>query len=1302
MFFANISFAQRYDCRIVDDNWQSIRVAFDIPQPQINSVNYNGSEFSSVTIDGFIPSSEDGAPCLPIFSRLIEVPQCDGFEVRVSETEYDTISLSGNIIMPVQPSRSKSDTAKHPLVIDKKIYASDLFYGLSTAVVEKVGIARDRHLARFQFSPVRYNPMTGKLIVCRHAVVTVIYRNADESASMELFRRYYSPHFASGALVMNSLYPKSVSTAAPIRYLIVAHSSFNGQLNGFVEWKRRKGFITDIVYTGSTGVGTTTTSIAAYIKSQYTNATAANPAPTYLLIVGDHEQIPAFTGTTDADHITDLYYISWTSGDNIPDCYCGRFSAQDIAQLTPQIQKTLMYEQYTFADPSFLDRAVLIAGVDGGSSGDYGYTHADPAMDYAATHYVNSTNGFTQVMYYKNNTSIQPTAPGVSIASNSTSSSVIRGYYNQGAGWINYSAHGSATSWGNPSLTTTNVSSMTNSQKFGLMIGNCCLTNKFQVTSCLGEALLRKNNYCGAVGYIGGSNSTYWNEDFYWAVGLRSGIGATMSMAYNSTQLGAYDRLCHTHNEAYSQWAMSQASVMFVGNMAVQSSSSSRKLYYWEIYHLMGDPSVMPYLTQAPMMTVSTPTIITLGTSSIGIVAAPYAYIALTEANNHTLVVATYADANGNATLNLPTSLSVGSYELAASAQQYQTSFTPISVIQPSGKYPTVLKITPNDNIEAGMETETEVYVCNLGDSTAYNVTVTLTPADTNAIVFRLPNSQLSVCSTPLYFDSIPAGDTIIVMCRLSVDRNVVDGTVIPIVSMSSCTGLTQPIEGGQTISIVAPVITIDLSHSDMSVVPGGDATITAVVTNSGHAPLRASKMTLTSTTRQLTVGSSVSETTEPFTLAQGANASYSFSLHAGSQIPVGVVIPLTLSLSHFDSSSVEHIDIFVGENPLETFENNTFHTAGWSQGTYPWTITNSGAYDGTYCLRSIGSLTHSQTAETSVAISLTSADSVSFYYKVSSEANYDKFHFYIDNNELIVESGDGNWTRAAFLVPTGNHTLKFTYSKDVSVSNNSDCAFIDNIEFPHQTRNVVFSRIDLCAGDDYSIGGNTINTSEPIDSSIVLPGTHAASTVQIIDYSVHPTFITEQELVGCDTIIWLDHNYTSTTDANHLFESVYGCDSLVMCHLVVNHSAHETLIDTSYADSYQWNGETYTESGEYEQQFETTEGCDSIVTLLLTMLDTNHLSINTEYFAQNNQQLLYPNPSHGIINFRCPVNEVAIYDTKGRRIEGVSTPKIVTSAATTPKVQRLDLSHLPEGIYLIRIVSDEGNVSTHRVILKR
>ena len=1287
---ANISMAQRDSYRLLNDSWQSMEIEFNIADLQTASVNIGGTDFNSVSIEGFIHSSEEGEPCLPVFSRLIEVPQCNGFDVRMSEMEYDTIVLSGSQLMPAQPSRSKSDTTKQSLVINKKLYGTDAFYSLEPAMVEAVGIARDRHIARLQFSPVKYNPVSKKLIVCRHAVVTIYYRNADEEASMNLFNRYYSPHFASGALAINNLYPKSVANAAPIRYLIVAHSSFNGQLNNFIEWKRRKGFITDIVYTGSTNIGTTTTSIASYIQDQYTNATPSNPAPTYLLIVGDHEQVPAFEGTTSSSHITDLYYTTWTTGDNIPDCYCGRFSAQNLSELTPQIQKTLMYEQYTFADPSFLDRAVLVAGVDGGSNGDFGYTHADPAMDYAATHYINSTNGFTQVMYFKNNTSIVPAAQGITIGSSASSNSAtVRNYYNQGAGWINYSAHGSATSWGTPNFTTSHVASMTNSQKFGLMIGNCCQSNDFEYTNCFGESLLRKGDYCGAVGYIGGSNSTYWNEDFYWAIGLRSSIGPNMSMSYDAANLGAYDRLCHTHGEAYNQWAMTQASVMMVGNMAVESSTSSRKLYYWEIYHLMGDPSVMPYLTQAPTMGLYAPTVYAIGNNSMTVTAAPYAYIALTEENSHTLVAAAFADANGSASLSIPTSLTPGNYELVASAQQYQTTFTQVTMVIPSEVFPIVLDVTPSTNLEAGSENEAEIIISNFGDSTAYDVTVTLAvQSDTLDSSVTPP---LIFTPSTFTFDSIMAGDTIVVNCQITVDSTLADGTYVNVLSSAICSGLSQPIVGVKMFSVTAPVISVDISQNSLCITPNGDNDFVVVVSNHGHAPLRANRMTLASTTRLLSVDFSNAETTVPFTVEPDASATFSFALHADSQLPNGISIPMTISHSPCRNLTETQFEIYIGNSYIENFEGNTYHINSWTQGIYPWAITTDGVYDGSYALRSNESLTHNQTAEFSTTVSLSTTDSVSFYYKVSSEANYDKFHFYIDNSEMLVESGDVDWTHAVFPIPVGTHTLKFTYSKDGSVNRDNDCAWIDNIILPHQTRDVVFEHADFCVGGSDTIGGTAINTTEPIDSSIVLLGAHAYSTIQIIDYSVHPTYSVEQQLVACDSLTWVDMVYTSDADASHIFQSVAGCDSIVFCNIIVNHSVADTINDTTYADSYQWNSETYTETGSYIQWFNTYQGCDSIITLLLTIIDTNRLSVfGTQNQTTTNAVTVYPNPTRGTLFFDRPVRETAVYDAAGQR-------RLYSHGFS----RSIDISALPDGVYIIFLKNDTGT-DVHKVILKR
>lgn len=136
-------------------------------------------------------------------------------------------------------------------------------------------------------------------------------------------------------------------------------------------------------------------------------------------------------------------------------------------------------------------------------------------------------------------------------------------------------------------MSISDIKSYNNYGKYPLVIGNCCLTGSFQVSECFGEAWLRAENK-GAIGYIGGSNSTYWDEDLWWGNGAYTIAHPNSSGAApqkENTGTGCYDFL-------FTKQA-SNAAIMKIGNLAVQEAGASRAKYYWEVYHLFGDPSVI-------------------------------------------------------------------------------------------------------------------------------------------------------------------------------------------------------------------------------------------------------------------------------------------------------------------------------------------------------------------------------------------------------------------------------------------------------------------------------------------------------------------------------------------------------------------------------------------------------------------------------------------------------------------------------------------------------------------------------------
>ena len=76
----------------------------------------------------------------------------------------------------------------------------------------------------------------------------------------------------------------------------------------------------------------------------------------------------------------------------------------------------------------------------------------------------------------------------------------------------------------------------------------------------------------GAVGHIGASNNTYWDEDYWWSVGNTSNITANNG-TYSGTGLGAYDSWMHENGEHEDDWFITQAQILHAGNLAVTERS---------------------------------------------------------------------------------------------------------------------------------------------------------------------------------------------------------------------------------------------------------------------------------------------------------------------------------------------------------------------------------------------------------------------------------------------------------------------------------------------------------------------------------------------------------------------------------------------------------------------------------------------------------------------------------------------------------------------------------------------------------
>lgn len=559
----------------------TIRMTCSIDKMNSWDVETPKGEFTVLHAPNFYFGGAYGAPQLPVLTKLVQIPV--GAEFKIDVKSYDTAEYDlakfgiTNRIYPRQPSAPK-DGSQVPFVYEKSAYISKGFGGMPLTSIEEVGFLRQMRLVHVAVSPIKYDPVSNKIVVYNNVDFEIVLTGADMAKTRAMHASLSTPAFAwAEEMVVVPQALRFGRNTAPQSYVIVTHPMFKDAIAPFAAWKAEKGFKVDVVTTDQFGTGAALTEgLKKYLHDRYNNPTADKPAPSYVLFVGDHEQIPAFKGQT-GSHITELYYVAVTPGDFLPDMLTGRFSAQTLDQLTPQIEKTMEYEKAQFADPSFLNDAVLIAGWDSGWAKSHGWPH----INYAEKYYFNAGHGFKTVNKYLSAGSQQNVAS-------------IQAAIAKGACYVNYTAHGSSTSWADPGMSISDINKLGNKGKYPFVIGNCCLTSKFEVGTCFGEAWLRAKD-AGAIGYVGGTNSTYWDEDFWWGIGLHSIVKPNdqgVPPLKENTGPGAIDALFEGNG-------VSNAAFFVAGNLAVESSTSSRKQYYWEVYHLMGDPSLKTYMGQS-------------------------------------------------------------------------------------------------------------------------------------------------------------------------------------------------------------------------------------------------------------------------------------------------------------------------------------------------------------------------------------------------------------------------------------------------------------------------------------------------------------------------------------------------------------------------------------------------------------------------------------------------------------------------------------------------------------------------------
>ncbi|MFM2207400.1 MAG: Gingipain precursor [Bacteroidota bacterium] len=420
--------------------------------------------------------AEAGLPDLPVASVSLIVPEDIDMAAEVisaSVREYQDILVApsrGNLYRTQDPS---TVPYLYSEAYDRPDSRENDFAELRTPFV-----LRDFTGQTVTFRPFRYDPLEGRLSVCFAATVRI--RPAAKNTGSEIrlpasvdetFSHIYSRRF------INYDHLNYAPLSEEGNMLIVADSAFMSLLRPFAAWKNRTGLRTEMVSIDA--VGRSSAALKSFVESYY-----QSNGLTFLLLVGDHAQIPAFNSTSGP---SDPSYGYLSGNDSYAEVIVGRFSANDSAELMTQIERTLRYEQYSDTAASWLGRAVCIASDQGpGDDNEMDYVHARlMRQDLLAYTYTDADE------LYDGDQGGADSAGSPSVAD-------LVAAMDNGRGLITYTGHGSSGGFVTTGFGISDIPGLHNADRLPFIWSVACVNGNFIGGTCLAEGLLRSTDSTGS------------------------------------------------------------------------------------------------------------------------------------------------------------------------------------------------------------------------------------------------------------------------------------------------------------------------------------------------------------------------------------------------------------------------------------------------------------------------------------------------------------------------------------------------------------------------------------------------------------------------------------------------------------------------------------------------------------------------------------------------------------------------------------------------------------------------------------
>ncbi len=528
---------------------------FDLGEYDISEVTHDGITYSNIEFGSSIYTKLKGFAQLPYISATVQLAAEKNVTLEIIEGEYEEYSLE----YPMLPSRGVIYRDQDPSTVPYEISPSSLrdeWYPQNLANNTSPFIIKDIRGTTVYVYPFRYNAVKQVLRVYKNVTVQLV---ENETTSVNPLETTPETVLREMDGIYKSLfinYEQSKDDLTIGEYgdiLVICTDRDETAIQPYIYWKMEKG------YNVTLEVVATNTNVKTNVQDAYN----ANNNLLYVQLVGDWADIKCdlYSGGFPMDP-----QLGCVAGnDDYPDICIGRISANSASDVTVQVDKIINYEKNPEIGGAWYNIATGIASNQGpGDDGEDDFEHLDVIWN-------DKLDPFTYDSY---NPIYDPSA-NITMVNNAV---------NGGTSIINYTGHGSPTSWGTTGFSNSNVAALTNGDMLPWIVSVACNNGDFHTGTCFAEAWARKNNG-GAIMFLGATISQPWDppmrgQDYFMDVFI-----------------GGYDYSAHPGQNGISTTEQRTTLGAIIFNGLVLMTTEAGSASDWKTaktWTMFGDPSTQP------------------------------------------------------------------------------------------------------------------------------------------------------------------------------------------------------------------------------------------------------------------------------------------------------------------------------------------------------------------------------------------------------------------------------------------------------------------------------------------------------------------------------------------------------------------------------------------------------------------------------------------------------------------------------------------------------------------------------------